>query len=203
MNRALTIRKSENRGLIGLAVLLIAVQAHAATVLTAACGPPAGEVFEGPGSGTCVTGILNLDVLGTIYDVEIVVDTGANVFGSPTTPSPVPTFWGDQAGAAAAVTAIVNALNSEGGIAGATGVAGSRYWIDIPWGTAYSNLAVEFANGTGASWFYEGTGACGFNVGCSAEGWALFTPVVPVPAAVWLFGSALGLMGVMRRKLAS
>ncbi len=26
---------------------------------------------------------------------------------------------------------------------------------------------------------------------------------VPVPAAVWLFGSALGLMGVMRRKLAS
>jgi len=27
--------------------------------------------------------------------------------------------------------------------------------------------------------------------------------VVPVPAAVWLFGSALGVMGVMRRKLAS
>ena len=26
---------------------------------------------------------------------------------------------------------------------------------------------------------------------------------VPVPAAVWLFGSALGLTGVMRRKLAS
>ncbi len=27
--------------------------------------------------------------------------------------------------------------------------------------------------------------------------------VVPVPAAVWLFGSAIGLMGVMRRKLSS
>ncbi len=27
--------------------------------------------------------------------------------------------------------------------------------------------------------------------------------VVPVPAAVWLFGSALGLMGVMRRKISS
>jgi hypothetical protein len=26
---------------------------------------------------------------------------------------------------------------------------------------------------------------------------------VPVPAAVWLFGSALGLMGVMRRKISS
>ena len=27
--------------------------------------------------------------------------------------------------------------------------------------------------------------------------------VVPIPAAVWLFGSALGLMGVMRRKISS
>jgi len=27
-------------------------------------------------------------------------------------------------------------------------------------------------------------------------------PVVPVPAAVWLFGSALGLLGVARRRMA-
>lgn len=27
--------------------------------------------------------------------------------------------------------------------------------------------------------------------------------VVPIPVAVWLFGSALGVMGVMRRKLSS
>lgn len=31
----------------------------------------------------------------------------------------------------------------------------------------------------------------------------LIAPVVPVPAAVWLFGSALGLVSVMRRRLTS
>jgi hypothetical protein len=187
--------------LIGLLTLLAGAAVHAATVQTAPCGPPAGNVSEGPGSGTCVTGILNLDVLGTIYDVAIVVDTGANVFGSPTTPSPVPTFWGNQAGASAAVTAIVNALNTEGGIAGATGVAGSRYWIDIPWGYNGLEFDVEFADHyLSTSWLNSGIGSCGFREGCTAEGWALFTPVVPVPAAVWLFGSALGVMGWLRRK---
>lgn len=33
--------------------------------------------------------------------------------------------------------------------------------------------------------------------------WTLTTTPVPVPAAVWLFGSALGLMGWMRRKAAN
>ena len=49
---------------------------------------------------------------------------------------------------------------------------------------------------------------------CNSNGWS-FAPdyfvtggtisgvPVPIPPAVWLFGSALGLMGVMRRKLAS
>ena len=188
--------------LIGLLTLLTGAAVNAATVQTALCGPPT-VPGEGPTSGTCVTGILNLDVLGTIYDVQVVVDTGANVFGSPTSPSPLPTFWGDQAGAAAAVTALVTALNSAGGIEGATGVAGSRYWIDVPWGT--SNFAglplnVEFASVSGTNWVNSGQGACGFVPGCDVEGWALFTPVVPVPAAVWLFGSALGVMGWMRRK---
>ena len=30
---------------------------------------------------------------------------------------------------------------------------------------------------------------------------SLFVAMVPVPAAVWLFGSALGVMGVVRRKV--
>ncbi len=35
----------------------------------------------------------------------------------------------------------------------------------------------------------------------TSESGAFLTQVVPIPAAVWLFGSALGLMGVMRRKI--
>jgi len=33
--------------------------------------------------------------------------------------------------------------------------------------------------------------------------WTLQVEPVPIPASVWLFGSALGLMGVMRRKAAA
>ena len=40
-------------------------------------------------------------------------------------------------------------------------------------------------------------------VGFTSESGVFLTQVVPIPAAVWLFGSALGLMGVMRRKVNS
>ena len=62
-----------------------------------------------------------------------------------------------------------------------------------------------------------GTGSdqCGFSLGptglqfgpvgpATYEAFLTFnTNVVPVPAAVWLFGSAIGLMGVMRRRVAA
>lgn len=35
----------------------------------------------------------------------------------------------------------------------------------------------------------------------AGNAWTLSIATIPVPAAVWLFGSALGLMGVMRRKI--
>lgn len=41
------------------------------------------------------------------------------------------------------------------------------------------------------------------NAACANQTYMTFQSTIPVPAAVWLFGSALGVMGVMRRKLAS
>jgi hypothetical protein len=44
-------------------------------------------------------------------------------------------------------------------------------------------------------------GACLTNPpGSGSSGYTYTFSVVPVPAAVWLFGSALGLLGVARRQ---
>jgi hypothetical protein len=50
-------------------------------------------------------------------------------------------------------------------------------------------------------------GEYNFGISVSQDGWGvenvrMDVQVVPVPAAVWLFGSALGLLGWMRRKVA-
>ena len=48
-----------------------------------------------------------------------------------------------------------------------------------------------------------GTIPAGWTTSNGTEFWAGVTTIVPVPAAVWLFGSALGVMGVIRRKISS
>jgi hypothetical protein len=74
----------------------------------------------------------------------------------------------------------------------------SYYW--------YSN---EYPTVPGEAWhfnFYNGIQSAAPQSN-TAFVWAVHDgdpfSVVPVPAAVWLFGSALGLMGVMRRKIAA
>jgi len=71
-------------------------------------------------------------------------------------------------------------------------------------GTAYySGTAIPM----GTSYFFEMTS--GFQAGIAnvdLRAWAVRSgdiAAVPVPPAVWLFGSALGLMGVVRRKISS
>ena len=64
--------------------------------------------------------------------------------------------------------------------------------------TSYNNLALT--NLGGGNWSLDN-----FVIGVSGYKFTFNiaeAPVVPVPAAVWLFGSALGLMGAMRRRSA-
>jgi hypothetical protein len=56
----------------------------------------------------------------------------------------------------------------------------------------YSGLALTYLGGN--NWILS-------NGGPYDPGYDFTFQVVPVPASVWLFGSALGLMGVMRRKI--
>mgnify|MGYP001828970376 FL=1 len=77
--------------------------------------------------------------------------------------------------------------------------------IPITWGTFSLNIAIDAGlNGQllqfgflNEASFYESSGVVYDNV-CFDE--AGGCGVVPVPAAVWLFGSALGLLGWIRRK---
>ena len=65
------------------------------------------------------------------------------------------------------------------------GWTSSIMWFSTPLAPAMTPATAYFPGGPAGSGLVAGPG------------------VVPVPAAVWLFGSALGLMGVMRRKISS
>lgn len=68
------------------------------------------------------------------------------------------------------------------------------------WDGNFTSISMSFvADGSQSTIEFAGTNS----------GWNGFyidnvdVSVVPIPAAMWLFGSALGLMGVMRRKISS
>lgn len=175
-----------------VALALIASPASAATVET---------------EGATATSISNLDVGGTLYNVGFLVAEWPDIYGAD------PIYDFDEEGTLEAVAAVNAALNAEVGVTsvGSPGngrdlglfaigfdesVPGITFWL----GGAYSDRE--------AGWIGD-IANNPFGGSATAEGgfmmWADFTvvpPPVPVPAAVWLFGSALGLLGWMRRKAA-
>ena len=78
------------------------------------------------------------------------------------------------------------------------GSSGTLYWTGTP-STQFSNYAFTFTFSSGRQNHFGVTGD--YRAWAVADGDAL--AVVPVPPAAWLFGSALGVMGWMRRKVST
>jgi hypothetical protein len=139
-------------------------------------------------SASYVTAIEGLDIGGTFYNVDFEYDAYSTFGGDDE-------FWTTEAEASAAVDAI-NALfvaNSVYGVAndGIPDCEGAPCYT-VKFGPSSGVLAYAFGD-----WLNAGAGAGGSEFDPLATAWSV---AVPVPAAVWLFGSALAGLGWMRRR---
>jgi hypothetical protein len=152
---------------------------------------------------------LDVDENDGFYDVQFTTGLGADMYGFE--PAEFDFFPGEEVvGAVAQLNAALNAASTVP--AGAGSVGSDTYYvpgieIDYP-GDLFPTIWIasigELLAGT---WDLCETQNCLLGIGVvRAEDdiltFARFTVAapVPVPAAVWLFGSALGLLGWMRRK---
>lgn len=149
--------------------------------------------------GTNATGINNLDIGGTAYDV-VFEFTAINISDLPPvgcgSSVPCDAFFGNESDAAAAMTAINLALNST-----AAETVGSQQPPKFSYFVPYSvsSQGVEAQQGTYSTMMWLPVGAS-LDADEVVE-MARFSPaVVPIPPAAWLFGSALAILGWVRRR---
>ncbi len=170
--------------LLAIALFFVGLSAHAFTVDL---------------EGTRATGISDLDIGGTAYDVTfqlVPANTANTVTCAPAVPCDF--FFGDRSAAQAAVTAIAAALNPS--VAITVGSAPGKIDYFVPYATGGGN--VDAAQGTfvaDTTWFLSTDAS--LDADTDIIEYARFSAaVVPIPAAVWLFGSALGILGWVRRR---
>jgi len=165
-------------------ILLVSTAANAYTI-----------VESSPG---VVTGIGGLDIGGVLYNVDFQTDV-YSTFGG------VEDFWSSASEVDTAVGAIVTVMSSEGVAAlnnGNTGIPAVFFSISHP--TSPTANAGQRGLVTAGVWQVIG---CSDNLSdvkafLGTTGLTAWS-VVPLPAAVWLFGSGLALLGWLRRRQAA
>jgi hypothetical protein len=166
------------RNVLGVILLLVVGSANAATV-----------VYSSPG---IATGIAGLNIGGTLYNVDFEAPGDAySTFGG------TELFWADLAEsniARDAINTVLDAnavvdLNNEATYAKPLFFVRNQALIE---GSFSHNYNPTTWTGSINSSVPEGHSLI--------EGYATAWSVVPIPAAVWLFGSALAGLGWMRRK---
>lgn len=139
-----------------------------------------------------VTAIGNLDISGTFYNVDFEAQT-YSTFGG------VEAFWTNLAAAGIASTAINTVLNAEGPSTLVNNDVADFYTVVVAstGGTVLNSKASSLVGYWGCHW--ENCGYDFFPPPASIRtSWSL--AAVPVPPALWLFGSALAGLGWLRRK---
>jgi hypothetical protein len=175
------------RNFVSIVLLLFCVSSHAFVV------------DLDPNDNTQAIGIRNLDIQGSAYDVLFEYSTGPH-----NTPQPGDIFI-DEAGALAATNAINTALNSVGTIQSVGSSMNNRFLV--PWEFDTKSCGSQGDTGTctqegrlfGGSWngsFHE----LDSTVDAPIEMARFSVAVVPIPAAAWLFSSALGILVWIRKR---
>ena len=160
-------------------------------------------------------GILNLEVGGTLYNVDFEFDEWPDIYGSPT---PVFDFTAELAQEAnEKVNAVLNGANESGEKVkqvgppqeGASNEGFPLYAIGVNFESPYVDwIGAAFIDNLDL-WAddFLGIPLTGSQDIESTWMWANFSEApseIPVPAAVWLFGSGLlGLIGIARKKKAA
>ena len=160
------------------------------TCLSASLGANAAYVVESaPG---IATGIGGLEIGGNSYNVDFeAIGDSYSTFGGNEH------FWEDETSARAAVNAITTFLTSKGIFALNNGTESTLGFEGFGVLFPLNSAAFSSQQGSPGAW-----GAIQIGDQSSAEYAATAWSVVPIPAAAWLFGSALLGLGVVKRKKA-